>query len=339
VTGPKINVYRPVHGLTAYPTVNSTTGTGPSQIANQRYYNYGAYFSDQIKLGRRWRVSLGARTEKYDTKYDDTAVLVATGKVINPGQTARPRATVPSVGVVYQPSGNLSVYASYSEGFKPTPPNAVAVGAPTPAPERATQKEVGIKADLFNRKAEVLVSVYDIVRKDVVEAVPNVIDPVTGIQVYRTLSNQSRGVEVSVNLQPVPHWQTQIGYAYNDARVTQSVSPVLLQAPLANAPHHSGNFWTRYNFPGGRLRGFGVGLGVVFTGAQNLVLDNRPSAQLIIPSVTRVDLAFYYKWRQYDFAVNVYNVTDRSYLAGGDAITDVVPGAPRKITASVRTKF
>lgn len=113
----------------------------------------------------------------------------------------------------------------------------------------------------------------------------------------------------------------------------------LIDARLANAPRQSGNLWTRYNFPTGELRGFGIGGGIIYTGEQHIVTDNRSTAFLAIPSVTRADLAFYYKWQKYDLAVNINNLTDRSYIAGGDAPTDVVPGAPRKVTLSVRFPF
>jgi len=52
-----------------------------------------------------------------------------------------------------------------------------------------------------------------------------------------------------------------------------------------------------------------------------------------------VDLALYYRWRRYDFAVNATNITDLSYIASADSEVDVVPGAPRKITASVHYSF
>ena len=87
------------------------------------------------------------------------------------------------------------------------------------------------------------------------------------------------------------------------------------------------------------LKGFGAGLGIVFTGERNAVVDNRSPQKVTIPSNTRADLALYYQWRRYDFALNVNNITDRSYIAGGDAPTDLVPGAPRKITASVNVRF
>jgi iron complex outermembrane receptor protein len=337
--GPAINVYNPVHDLTTYPTVNGTTGTGPTQIGVSKYYNYSAYFSDQIKLGKHWRASVGVHTEKYDTQYTDFAVLVPSGRFVNPGQTNHPTSTVPSVGLVYEPIDNLSFYASYAESFKPTAPQAVAQGAQQPGPETANQKEIGMKSDFLNHQLGVLVSAYEIVRKGVVEPVPNVFDPATGIQVYRSLANKSKGVEISLNYQPVAHWQTQVGFSYNDARVTNSAATNLVDAQLANAPRISGNIWTRYNFPNGPLRGLGIGFGVVHTGKQNVVLDNRPALALTLPSVTREDLAFYYKWKRYDFALNMNNVTDHSYIASGDAPTDLVPGAPRKITASVRFAF
>src|SRR5258708_21710314 len=105
---------------------------------------------------------------------------------------------------------------------------------------------------------------------------------------------------------------------------------------MADARRHSANLWTRYNFVDSTLRGFGVGLGLIHTGRRNGVLSNDPAAMLTIPSNTRADLAFYYKWKRYDFSIFVSNVTDQAYIASADAATDVVPGAPRKITASVK---
>ena len=337
--GPAINVYNPVHDLTTYPVTNSTTGAGPTQIGVSKYYNYSAYVSDQLKFGKHWVASVGVRTEKYDTKYTDFAVLVPSGKYVNPGQANHPQSTVPSFGLVFEPLPTLSFYASYAESFKPTPPQGVALGAQQPGPETAKQTEVGVKADFMDRKIGIMLSVYDIVRADVIEAVPNVADPVTGLPVYRSLSNKSQGVELSVNFQPVPQWQTQVGLSYNDARVTTSAATNLVNAQLASAPRISGNIWTRYNVANGPFRGFGIGGGVVYTGDMHLVVDNRSAVFLAVPAVTRADLAFYYKWKRYDFALNVNNVTDRSYIAGGDAPTDVTPGAPRKITASVRYAF
>ncbi|MDB6095115.1 MAG: ferrichrome-iron receptor [Verrucomicrobia bacterium] len=331
VTGPEISVYHPVHGLTQYPVYNSADG--PTQIATAKYYNYAQYFSDQIKFGKQWQLQLGLRHEKYDMKYTDFALK--NGKYINPGAVAHNSASTPSAGVVYQPRDNMSVYASYATSFKPSIPQAVdGYGQPF-SPEKANQVEVGAKLGFDNNKFNVLLSVFDITRDNVSEAIPTLFDA-NGVQLYRQQSEVSRGTELSLNYQPVPHVQMQVGYIYDDTYVSASANPAEVGARLDNAPRHSFNFWGRYNVPAGALRGLGVGLGVIYVGDRNGILINDPAHAMTIPSNTRMDFAVYYRWKRYDFAINVNNVTDLSYIASANANTDVVPGDPRKITASLK---
>ena len=335
VTGPAINVYRPVHNLTTYPEYNPAAG--PTQIALQKYYDYGFYFSDQIKLGRDWRASAGVHTDTYQSRYRDSA-LRADGALVNPGTRNNSRSTVSSLGLVYQPSETMSVYASYAEGFKPSIAQAVdgfGLGRP---PEKADQEEIGIKADFLQGTLGVLFCYYDITRHNVTEAPAGLLDP-NGVQIFRTLSQTNQGIELSVNYQPQPHLQMQFGYTNMDARVSDTAQPQLMNARLANAPAHSGNWWTRYNVPEGALRGFGVGVGLVYTGSRPGLVSNIPADRLLIPANFRLDLAFYYKRKHCDFGLNITNLLDRSYIASADNELDVVPGAPRKITASARYTF
>ncbi len=336
VTGPAISVYNPVHNLTTYPVYNPVAG--PTQIAVQKYYNSGFYFSDQIKIGKEWHASFGLHTDKYVSHYHDWAILAATGKFINPGAHNDSKSTVPSFGLVYQPTETMSLYANYSLGFKPSIAQSVdGFGIPRP-PEKANQKEVGAKLDFLKNTLSVLLSIYDIERNNVTEAPPGLIDA-NGVQIFRTLTQESKGVELSVNYQPRPNIQMQIGYTSNDAKVTESAQAVLQGGRLANAPRASGNLWMRYNIPDGDMRGLGIGLGVIYTGERNGLVDNRVANMLTMPSNTRADLAIYYKWKRYDCAINITNSTDLAYIASADADTNVSPGAPRKISASVRYAF
>ncbi|MDB6114012.1 MAG: Iron complex outerrane recepter protein [Lacunisphaera sp.] len=335
VTGPAINVYQPVHNLTTYPAYNPATG--PTQIALQKYYNYGLYFTDHVKIGQHWLASAGIHTDTYRSHYGDSARRLD-GTLVNPGNHNNSRSTVPSFGVVYQPGDTLSFYASYAEGFKPSIAQAVdgfGVGRP---PEKADQEEIGFKADFLNNTLGVLFCYYDITRHNVTEAPAGLLDA-NGVQIFRTLSQQNNGMELSVNYQPRSYLQLQLGYTNMDARVSATAQPLLTSARLANAPAHSGNVWVRYNVPTGRLRGFGVGFGAIYTGERNGMVSNVPADMLTIPANTRADLAFYYKWQHGDFAANITNLTNRSYIASADADTDVIPGAPRKITVSARFPF
>ncbi len=323
---PAVNLYYPATGLMTHPLDN-----GPTQNAVSKLYNYGTYFSDQIKLGTRWHASTGVRYDWQDAAYSDSVAKTRFRQSAN--------AAVPSTGLVYQPRDNLSLYVSYAESFKPSvPQNTDAIGGGF-APEKANQVEAGIKSDFFQNKLTALLSIYDIVRRNVSEAVPGALFA-NGVQIYRLIGEQrSTGVELSVTYQPVPNWQLQIGYTYDDARTTKSIDPAVINARNENAPRQSANFWTRYNVPTGPLLGFGAGLGVIHVGDRNGVTSNDPAQALTIAAYTRMDLSLYYQWKRYNFAVNVANALDRKYIASADVNTDVVPGEPRKITASIKFGF
>ncbi len=338
-----VSVYDPVHDTRPFPYVVYDPAVGPSQNAISKYYNFGYYVSDQIKLGKNLRASAGLHFETYDMTYLDTA------PVTNSRFALTSRSTVPSVGLVYQPHEWLSLYASYTESFKPSPPQNVDENNHGFSPEIAKQVEVGAKTEFLAGRLGVLLSLYDLRRQNVSETVPLAFLP-NNVQIYRLIGRQqSQGVELSINCQPLPHFQLQIGYTYDDARTTASVDPALINAKVANAPRQSANFWARYNFPEGSWRGFGVGFGLIYVGSRNGLLPATPKATdtfpylslrtMPIPSNTRADVACYYRWRRYDFAINVTNVTDLRYIASADSEIDVVPGAPRKISASLHYIF
>ncbi len=342
-----INVYHPVHDVRPKPYelgVTDLTDNQP-QDAVSKYYNGGAYVSDQMRLGGHWRASAGLRYEYYDMKYYDTAFLKRTSVVVNPGQTNQPGITVSSLGLIYQPGERASLYASYSQSFKPTPPQSAPL--PTPAhpaadilpSEKASQFECGTKLDLLDHKLEILLSLYDIKREGATQVIPLFYDSVTNAYLFRQTSQESRGVELSLNYQPRPYCQMQLGYSFDNAKITDSADPTVLGARVPNAPRHSANFWGRFNVPDGMLRGFGVGLGLIFTGDRPGLLSNIAANSLQIPSNFRADLAFYYRWKHGDLGLNITNLLDKSYIASADNELDVVPGAPRKITVSARYAF
>jgi iron complex outermembrane receptor protein len=70
----------------------------------------------------------------------------------------------PRAGIVYQPLPPISLYASYSRSFNPV--TGTAFDRSSFQPERATQYEVGVKADLSNRLSATL-AFYDLTRSNV----------------------------------------------------------------------------------------------------------------------------------------------------------------------------
>jgi iron complex outermembrane receptor protein len=341
-----INLYHPARG-TPYPTFTfatptSTTGvvTSPgttgtvTRSSNQAEFdNFGAYISDQVAIGRQWKASASLRYESQDA--------VSRELFSQTGRTQSTSATVPSVGLVYQPSDRLSYYASYSESFKPAHPDSInanfEAGFP---PETAQQYELGVRGTFLDGKLNTTVSVYELTKQNVLEGV-GITSP-DGRSVMRLIGEQqSKGIEVEATYLPRPHWQLQLGYTYIDATVTSTTTVTDIGARLSNVARNSGSFWTRYNLPSGRLKGFGAGLGIIYQGQRNGSSTNNPLSLLPAPAYTRVDTAFYWKRGRYDFAINVQNLFDEAYLSSTSIrfFTQIYPGDPRKVTASLKIAF
>ena len=346
-----INLYTSVPDIAVrgtFPTAFTAAGLTAQRRRQTPFWNYGYYLSDQVKLGKFFDASLGVRYDRQDS-YQKT-IARATGAATGLKQSVSK--TLPSAGLVFHPTADFSLYASYCEGFKPQAPGNVDLNDnPNFPTETSNQLEFGVKADAFNHTLTGGLSAYHIKKKNVLTGTGtnsptgNPIANLSGLQ-------ESKGIEANVAYQPRPHWQVQIGYTYIDARVKTSATAILVGALLDNTPHHAANFWTRYNFPAGRLKGLGLGAGAVYAGARQAIITNVPTTitinpttravtatgRLELPGYTRGDLAVYYRTGRLDYALNMVNVFDRTYVSGAipaDA-TRLKAGDPRKLTFSVR---
>jgi iron complex outermembrane receptor protein len=324
-----VNLYRSVPDAPAtYPATKASP-----QDRKTNFWNYGVYLSDQIKLGDYFDASLGWRWDKQDSYQWE----VYTRR----GIKATERKTMPSAGLVFHATASLSLYASYCEGFKPqSPGNVDANDNPDFPPESSEQVETGLKFDFLNHNLTGSVGLYDIKKRNVLTTTGkntpsgNAIANLSGLQ-------QSKGVEFNTAYIPVPHWQIQVGYTYIDARVRESTTVSLPGALLDNTPHHAASLWTRYNIPRGTLKGLGFGFGTTYTGARQAIITNVPTARLEVPGYARSDIGVYFRHARWDYALNVQNIFDRTYVAGvlpGDA-TRINPGDPRKLTFSVKVNL
>ncbi len=294
----------------------------------------GEYVSDQIRLLDRVHLSLGARHDRQLVHGIDTFNPTRT-----PYFTQQTNTNTGQAGAVVDLTKLLSAYASWSESVKP--PATIAVdqsGNSSFPPEKGEQYEAGIKVDTPSKVFYFTTAVYEIDRTNVL--VPSGTNLPTGQAISRIDGKQqSRGVEVEAQWQPFPNWQLQGGFAYSKAVIKESLkSPQTIGLDLANAPRKTGNLWTRYNFPSGKLKGLGLGLGVIYVG-QAWAGDPTTTVYYRLPGWTRVDTAFYYKWKRYDIALNVQNALDRRYIASAQSAITINPGEVRKLTLSITAKY
>ncbi|MEH2084034.1 MAG: TonB-dependent siderophore receptor [Nostoc sp.] len=276
----------------------------------------GIYIQDQVTLAPNLKLLLGGRFDLFE---QNNRFLSDTTS--QSGDTFSPR-----VGIVYQPIEPISLYASYSRSFFPN--SGTAFDGSVFEPERGTQYEVGVKADLNDRLSATL-AFYHLTCSNIVTD-----DPLHSGFGILTGEQRSQGVEFSIGGEILPGWNIIAGYAYTDAQITEdNVLPV--GNLLANVPENAFNLWTTYEIQRGSLQGFGVGVGFFFVGERQGDLDN--SFQL--PSYLRTDASIFYKRDRLRAALNLRNLFNVDYFESTTGPLSVYPGAPFTVQGTISWQF
>ncbi len=270
------------------------------------------------------------------------------------------------IGGVFKPTPDLSIYAAF--GNAKTPSSATvrlgcgvptAVGAADPcavAPEKARAYEVGIKADVLDKRLQLTAALFRNERSNF--RVPSN-DPAlpAGLQV---LDGRSRvdGLALGATGYITPDWLIFANYTYLDSEILQSVSDRCLATPsvaclntnpagipagstagsitiadpqrgdrLIQTPKHSGSLFTTYRLP------FGLEIGYGFTYQGSFALNQRTLLGRM--QFKSDDYLIHRAFLSYEVTegltaqLNVTNFTDERYFTGirnniGTALTGTV---------------
>jgi len=348
-----INIFAPVYQTSGY------IPQAPQSYFPLREQWNGLYAQDMVSfLDNHIHVLLGGRYDwaTYGSGFSmnsDAEALGAFNPVTDVGlQQAHDQAFSPRIGLILQPIPWLSFYANHVKSFGVT--NGIPVpGNPPFPPEQATQNELGMKAELLDKRLTATFAVYDIVKTNVVAALGG--SPFS-IPVGRV---ESKGAELDVTGRIDQNWSIIASYAYTDARITNGQGPSIQDiengtlfppAPvvdesgnrLQDVPLNSGAIWAKYDAEGW-WRGLSLGAGVVAVGEREG--DNENSFQL--PAYARVDTMIQYRFRpppetrvkNMTLQLNVKNLFDTVYYQNSSSRLNIFPGPPRTFLASVRAEF
>ncbi|AFZ30782.1 TonB-dependent siderophore receptor [Gloeocapsa sp. PCC 7428] len=309
-----VDIFNPVFDQTVNPTGQLSTDSFTTRGT------FGVYLQDQIAIAENLKLLLGGRVDFFEETQDD--------RLADEETSQSDTAFSPRVGIVYQPLPPISLYASYARSFAPT--IGIAAGGDTFRPERGTQYEVGIRADITDQLSANL-ALYDLTRSNVTTPDPN--NPVFSVQTGR---QRSRGVELDISGEMTPGWNIIGGYAYTDARITEDNDPTIEGNRRYSAPEHSFSLWTTYRIQDGDLQGLGFGVGVYYLGER--WADNANTVEL--PSFFRTDAAIFYERDRFRAAVNFRNLFDvENYTSDYGSGTFVNRGAPFTVLGTVSWQF
>ncbi|EKO3470035.1 TonB-dependent receptor [Vibrio fluvialis] len=281
-------------------------------------------FDDQVK------VMLGARLQRVETKSFD---YNSGDESSSYGSTA----LTPSVGVVYQPMLDVSLYANYSEALLPgeIAPSTnngsdVANAGEVLKPNRSEQYEVGAKYD--NGSYGAVVSLFQISKPSYMYDSNNS---------YTDNGEQrNRGIELSAFGEPIESVKVLGGVTLIDAEIVKSATTASEGKQAIGVPKVQANVNIEWATP--FVEGLTLEGRTLYTSSQYASADNS----LELPSWTRFDLGARYGMKLGDNALTlrarVDNVTDKSYWAsagGYPGSNYLVQGAPRTFVLSASYDF
>ena len=315
-----VDLFHPV--LPVLPlTVNAAPSTDNRGILSVA----SAYVQDMATFSAQWKALAGVR---YDDFHQQTRERRAGQRDLD----RRDRAWSPRVGLVYQPSGSVSYYASYSKSFQPSG-EAFPLAANNAAiePEQTSNKEVGAKLDLLDGLASVGASLFRLQRSGIKNT-----DPLTN-QLVPIGTQRTDGLELTFSGELGQGWQLSSGLAWLDAEIIKSIArddgqPV--QGKRATlTPRRSGNLWLTKSLGGGWQAGGGINAqGARFANAGNTA---------VLPGYATLDLMTAYRAARFDIQLNIGNVLDRAYIVAGHGSSKLLnlPGAPRNAQLTARYRF
>lgn len=214
---------------------------------NDRVDTLGIYLQDQIAFSDNLKLLLGGRFDLLEQRSIDLLTNITSNQ-------ERQRFS-PRLGVVYQPSEQISLYASYSRSFNPDIFSISADGLPL-KPTTGTQYEVGVKGEFLDGRLSTTLAAYEITKANVATTDPDNTDFSIAVGEVR-----SRGIELDVVGEIADGWNIIASYAYTDAEITED-NFFSLGNRLANVPENSASLWTTYEIQKGSWQGLGFGTGL-----------------------------------------------------------------------------
>jgi iron complex outermembrane recepter protein len=307
-----IDIFNPVYGqprpaLTRTPTHDK-----------ENLKTYAAFVQDQVALTKRLKVLAGARFERFEHDYH---TYVPGGK----SWEASDNAVTPRVGVTYDLTETVAVYADAARSFKPNTGASRQGGGFEP--EKGKSYEMGIKWEALDHALSVDAAIYQIEKKNVLTT-----DPVDSTFSVAAGQVRSRGFDLNVAGNLTPEWRVIGGYAYVDAEVTKDNS-IRVGSRLANIPRSSFSLLNVYEFQDGALKGLGLGAGSKYVAERVGQTSNTPFS---MGAYTVVDLLSYYKVNEkVRLNLDVKNLFNRDYEEGAFGNIYAYPGAPRTVQVGI----
>ena len=304
------------------PTVDVDVTFAPvSSDANNRTKATVAafYVQDQLRPADWLEIVAGLRFDSFKLDVDD---LRGSGSRF--GRTDE--LWSPRLGLIVKPRPSLSLYASYSRSYLPQSGDqfsGLSLTSEGLKPERFDNYEVGAKWE----PVPGLLATAAIYRLDRTNTTaPN---PDGSGTLVLTGAQRSSGLELGLERSINHRWQVSAGYAWQQAKITETTSSAPAGRKVPLVPRHSFSLWNRYDV-NSKL---GLGFGVIARSKSFASISN----QVTLPGYARFDAAAFYRLTpRLELQLNVENLLGADYFPTAHNDNNIAPGAPRNAKATLR---
>ena len=337
---------------------NFNQGTGIPDGTNTRIVKtttnrFGVYAQDLISITEQFKVLAGLRWSWQEAQVD-THDLTKTPVVITEADKLKDLAFSPKLGLVFQPTKNMSLFASYANSF--TPNTGTTVEGDAIEPSIIDQFEVGVKKDFWRGILSTNVTLYQIVNSNLAQTAQFKADGSDNTDTsIKVLSGEttSKGIEIDITAKPTAGLNITAGYSYNDMRYTKTsgLNGSFIEGDrLVRTPANTANLSFFYTLPSGVLKGVSFGTMANYIGNRvggwnsQIVINPTTQVQTIndreipLEGYTTIDLSAGYEWKQFSILCKLSNITNELNYTVHENYS-VNPIAPRQVMTSIKYKF
>jgi catecholate siderophore receptor len=312
----------PVYFIHQFPGAFLPGFSTPDSNSHYSLKTQSAYARDTIEI-TRWLQVIGAgRYDRFDLEALDLNTTIE--------QTRVDRFISPQAAVIVKPAENLSIYYAYMVSYLPASGDqfsALTAGTVILAPQKFVNKEIGGK---WNILPGLLFSaaVYKLVRTNIPLPDPN--NP--GFFILSG-SNTMHGLETELKGYLTDQWQSWLGYAYTDARVSGDTSATIkIGNRVQLVPYSQFSWWNKYQI----TPIWAASLGVIYFSDSFASSDDT----VYLPAFVRFDAGLYAtinaNWKA---QITVENIFNKGYWASADANNNISPGQSRTARLKVIARF
>jgi iron complex outermembrane recepter protein len=352
-TNPIIYDFINIFDLSLYPQRSDIPEGSNTRIVKTTTNRFGVYAQDLISLTEKIKVLAGIRWSWQESQPVTTDIKnnIVT---ISDGVKQKDVAFSPKIGLIFQPTKQTSLFASYSDSF--TPNTGTTIDDKVLDPSIIKQYEVGVKNDFWKGLFSANVTLYQITNDNLAQTAEFKVDgSINTDPLKKVLSGEtkSKGIEIDLTARPITGLSINAGYSYNDMRFTKTSGTngsFFVGDRLTRTPANTANMSFFYTLPNGKLKGISFGaignyIGKRVGGWNNQVVINPTTfassindREIPLSDYATVDFSVGYNWKKITLLCKLSNITNELNYTVHENYS-VNPIAPRQILTSLKYKF